>query len=221
MTPHLSGRAKAAVVLLACALALAVAVAVGRSPWTDAAWTNREHAVATFHAVSFQTQSQAAGSTGWAHHPTGDPAQLFLDQEELAPGGTRLEPAAGPSIYSWFNVRTSPDTDTAAHLSLTDVSAVGDLAAAVDYRVVARTASTAPCSAADFTADASYLAGSATGYAHLTGWVSPEPSVPLGAHGTDPAGLCVEMRLAADAPNSYQGTHADVVWSFTVTQAEQ
>lgn len=80
MTPHLSGRAKAAVVLFACALALAVAVAVGRSPWTDAAWTDREHAVATFHAVSFQTQSQAAGSTEWAHHPTGSPAQLFLDQ---------------------------------------------------------------------------------------------------------------------------------------------
>lgn len=207
-------------VLIGAAALTVAAVAVGVS-WTDATWADTETGTATFRAAVFQTQSQAAGSSEWADHPIGSPAELFLDQVELAPGGTRLAPAAGPSIYSWINLRTSAGTDDPARAQLTGLTADGDLAPAVDLRVVARTASQDACTAADFTDSATYLAGTATSYAHATGGAYGDASVRLGAHGTDPAGLCVELRLAQGAPDSFQGESARLTWSFTVTQAPE
>ena len=202
--------------VLAGGLALGVAAA-----WTVAAWQDPEAASSTFTAGTFETQSQGAGGS-WAHHESGSPASLAADLTGLAPGGTAEEPAAGESHYGWLNVRTAPGSTRGGEVSLAELTAGGQLATALEYRVVVREASTAECSAADFAEGATYLAGGPAGYLPVTAGAPSGPTVTVGPDGTDPMGLCLDLRVAApsegDTGAGIQGGSADVVLTVTVTQ---
>jgi len=189
--------------------------------WTVAAWQDPEVASASFVAGSFDTQSQGAGGD-WAHHAPGEAVALAAELTGLAPGGTAAEPTAGPSSYGWLNVRTAPGSTRGGDVTLTEVTADGALARALEYRVVARAASTLECTAADFAADATYLAGGPSSYAAVADGVPGGAAVAVGADAQDAAGLCVDLRVAApldgDPGTDVQGASAHLELAVTVTQ---
>ncbi|GAA1490744.1 SipW-dependent-type signal peptide-containing protein [Brachybacterium sacelli] len=201
--------------ILAGGLALGMASAV-----TVAAWHDPEAATATFTAGTFETQSQAAG-TGWAHHGPGDPATLAADLTGLAPGGTYEAPTAGESHYGWLNLRTASGSTRGGQVLLEDVSADGALAGVLEYRVVAREASTAQCTATDFSAGATYLAGGPDSYLGV-GSGTDGVSTEIGADSQDALGLCLDLRVAApgdgDAGKDVQGTGSQVGLSVSASQ---
>lgn len=202
--------------VLAGGLVLGVA-----SAWTVAAWQHPDVATATFTAGTFETQSQGAGGS-WSHHPDGAPATLAADLTGLAPGGTAEEPAAGASHYGWLNVRTAPGSSRGGDVALTDLAGDGPIADYLEYRVVVRPASTSTCSAADFGADATYLAGGPSSYAAVGAGPPSEATIPVGPDGTDPVGLCLDLRVAApsdgDTGADVQGDAADLALTVTITQ---
>lgn len=201
--------------VLAGGLALGVASAV-----TVAAWQDPEAATGTFTAGTFETQSRGSGGE-WAHHPPGSAVLLSADLTGLAPGGTAQSPAPGESHYGGIALRTSAGSTRGGQVQLGAVGADGPLAGALEYRVVAREASTASCTAADFGAGATYLAGGPTSYSPLVGGVDPG-SLEIGADGQDPVALCLELRVSAPADGddgaAVQGTDAQVGLSVTIAQ---
>lgn len=201
--------------ILAGGLALGVASAV-----TVAAWHDPEAASTTFTAGTFETQSQGAGGD-WAHHGSGDPATLAADLTGLAPGGTYEAPAAGESHYGWLNLRTSAGSTRGGQVQLDDVSADGTLAGALEYRVVVREASTAACTASDFSAEATYLAGGPDSY-QVLGSGTDGASTEIGADSQSSLGLCLDLRVAApdhgDTGSDVQGTSSQVGLSVTIAQ---
>ena len=202
--------------VLAGGLVLGVA-----SAWTVAAWQHPEVAASTFTAGTFETQSQGAGGS-WSHHPGSAPATLAADLTGLAPGGTAEEPAAGTSHYGWLNVRTAPGSSRGGDVTLAELVGDGPLADQLEYRVVVRAASTTTCSAADFGADATYLAGGPSGYAAVSAGPPSGATIPVGPDGADPVGLCLDLRMAAPHPGEtgtdVQGGSADVALTVTITQ---
>ncbi|WP_114853848.1 SipW-dependent-type signal peptide-containing protein [Brachybacterium sp. YJGR34] len=201
--------------LLAGGLALGVAGSL-----TVASWQDSEAAATTFVAGTFETQSQGAGGD-WAHHAPGSAASLSADLSDLAPGGTWDAPTAGASHYGALNVRTARGSTRGGEVLLEGVTAEGALADAVEYRVVARSASSAPCTAADFGPDARYLAGGPDSYVDL-GAPLDATSAEVGADGADPLGLCLDLRAAAPTTGAtgaeVQGTSARIDLTLTVTQ---
>lgn len=201
--------------ILAGGLALGMASAV-----TVAAWHDPEAASTTFTSGTFETQSQGTGGD-WAHHGRGDPATLTSDLTGLAPGGTYEAPTAGGSHYGWLNLRTAPGSTRGGQVQLEDVSADGALAGVLEYRVAARAASTAACTASDFSAEATYLAGGPDSY-QVLGSGTDGRSVEIGADGQDSVGLCLDLRVAApddgDTGRDVQGTSSQVGLSVTISQ---
>ena len=201
--------------ILAGGLALGMASAV-----TVAAWHDPQAASATFTAGTFETQSQTAGSD-WAHHGPGDPAILATDLTGLAPGGTYVAPTAGDSHYGWLNLRTASGSTRGGTVQLDEVSAEGALAQALEYRVVVREASIAQCTASDFSAGATYLAGGPDSY-QVFGTGMDGTSAEIGADAQDSLGLCLDLRVAAprdgDAGGDVQGTSSPVGLSVTISQ---
>lgn len=193
----------------------AVAVAVPQT--TLASWQDDEASGGQFTSGVFQSQSQTAGSAEWASHPVGSPAELHVGElTGLAPGGTAEAPTAGASQYYWLNLRTAPGSHWAGGVALSGNSATGDLADVLEYRMMPRTASTEPCTAADMAPAADYwqpVTESLSGNLGLT--------APADARGA--IGICLEVRLAASAAGAagsgYQGASAAVTWNFTLTQS--
>ncbi len=218
------GRRVTVLALLSVAALVAVlAVTALRGEWTLATWLDHERATAHFATGTFQSQSQAAGGTDWATHPTGAPVVLAADGlAGLAPGGDHASPAAGEARYLWLNLRTAPGSDWSGHAKVTASTASGALAPALEYRIVQRaSASTEACTADDL-ASGTPVIGDATTWQAADQPVTTSARVAIGADGTDPAGLCVAVRVGAGAAGSagsgYQGTTADLGWTVTVTQ---
>lgn len=206
---------RAVLLLVVAVLLLGTAVLVAPE-WTLASWQDDERGSAEFTAGTFQSQSQTSGNTDWATHPAGSPAVLAVDGlTGLAPGGTRDAPTAGTSALYWINLRTAPGSHWGGRVALTAPESSGALAAALEYRMVPRTASTAPCTAADMAAS--------------NGWwqpadqpISGDLGLRVAADGGSAVGLCVEIRVAASAAGAagsvYQGASADLRWDFTLVQ---
>ena len=205
------------VVLVVATVALVLGVAVATVPEsTLASWQDDEHAAGQFAAGVFQSQAQTAGTTDWATHPAGSPAELTVgDLTGLAPGGTSAAPTAGESHYFWLNLRTAPGSTWAGDIWLTGNSASGALAPALEYRMMPRAASTAPCTAADMAEAADY-------WQPVDESLSGDLGLTVDADATSTVGLCMEVRLAASAGGAagsgYQGASADLSWDFTLIQ---
>ncbi len=205
------------------ALVVMPAVTALREEWTLATWLDTGRATAPFAAGTFQSQSQAAGGADWAAHPPGAPVVLAIDGlTGLAPGGDHASPAAGEARYLWLNLRTAPGSDWSGHAEVTASTASGVLAPALEYRIVQRaSASTDACTADDLASGTSVI-GDATTWHSADQPVTASARITLGIDGTDPAGLCVAVRIRAGAAGSagsvYQGTTADLDWTMTVSQ---
>ncbi|HEY0188724.1 MAG TPA: hypothetical protein VGC67_14630 [Cellulomonas sp.] len=216
-------RRRLAVGVVLAALAALVAVLLPRTGWTLATWTAAERSGAGFEAGIFQSQSQAAGSTEWTTHPVGSPVTLSLDGlTGLAPGGDSTAPTAGEPRLVWLNLRTGPASTWSGQVRLTGSTAEGALAPALEYRVVSRAASTDRCTAADL-GTGTPVAGSDAAW-QPAGTVPADPvALPVAADAGDAAGLCLAVRVAADAAGAtagagYQGAGADLGWTFTLSQ---
>lgn len=187
--------------VLAGGLVLGVGGAV-----TLASWNDTEAASGTFGSSVFALESQSGGSPSYASHPGPPYATLTF-------AATAMSPAV--SHYAWLNVRTTPASTVGGEVRLTGVSSEGALAPALEYRAV-RTASShpaSPCDASAFTASATYIAGSATTWAALSGTPTAVAN-PVGAAGAA-IGFCFDVRIAPGASNSFQGTNATSTWTFT------
>jgi hypothetical protein len=198
-----------------------LAALTARSGWSLAAWTAAERSAADFRSGIFWSQSQADG-TDWAAHPVGSAVSLSAtDVTGLAPGGTLEAPTAGEPVLLWLNLRTGLVSTWSGRVQLVESTGSSTLAPALEYRVVSRAASTTACTSADLDAGTD-LAGSSPDWVPV-GTVSTEGErLALGASQSAPLGLCVAVRVAASAAGAagsgYQGTSADLTWTFTVTQ---
>ena len=187
---------------------------------TLASWQDAETSVASFAAGTFETQSQGDGGD-WAHHGVGHPASLGAEISDLAPGGTASSPTAGGSHFSTFRVRTAPDSTRSGTVRVSDLSVDGSPADALEYRVfVIDGEQTCADGAAD--PQTEFLIGGSDDYRPATSAVSDGTGTTIGAHATDPAELCLDLRIAAptdgDSGAGIQGTTATVVFTIAVTQ---
>lgn len=178
---------------------------------TLAAWTDTENATGSFTASVFDTQSQSAGSPTYASNTTAPGATLDFAATGVSPGA---------SSYAWLNIRTTPTSTVGGSVVLTASTPSGGLAPVLQYRAV-RMAGASPgstCSAAAFTAGATYIAGSSTTWLAVSALpTTPVPST-IGAAGAA-LGFCFDVRLATDAATTYQGLSGTVTWTFTATSA--
>ncbi|MDW4573739.1 SipW-dependent-type signal peptide-containing protein [Microbacterium sp. M3] len=199
-------RARRVRVLLAAGLVLGIGTAV-----TLAAWTDTENATGSFGASVFGTESQSAGSPTYASNTAAPGASLTFAATAMSPG---------TSFYAWLNVRTTSASTVGGTVSLTGAAPTGTLAPALEYRAV-RLSGPAPgvaCSAAAFTGSPVFVAGGASSYLPVTQVPSTPVASTIGAAGAQ-LGFCFEVRIAAGAANTFQGTTGQVTWTFASTSA--
>ncbi|SDS26350.1 SipW-cognate class signal peptide [Brevibacterium siliguriense] len=186
---------------------------------TLAAWQDEESTVASFAAGTFDTQSQGTGD-GWTHHEAASPASLGAEITGLAPGGTASEPAAGQSHYSAFRIRTSEDSSRGGTVRVSAVNIDGALARALEYRVVVGDGRDCEVAADDPASE--LLVGGPQSYQPASSSAGSDTEVTIGAHGSDPAELCLDLRIAApsgtDSGDDVQGAAATAVLTVAVTQ---
>jgi predicted ribosomally synthesized peptide with SipW-like signal peptide len=93
---------------------------------TLAAWTDHEHATATFAASGFEIESQTEGSD-FASHGSPPGAVLAFAAEPMVPGR---------SVFAWMNLRTTAATTASGTLRLSSTDAEGALTVFLQYRAV-------------------------------------------------------------------------------------
>ncbi|WP_423183036.1 SipW-dependent-type signal peptide-containing protein [Arthrobacter sp. NyZ413] len=175
------------------------------STLTLAAWNDSEFATGTFTASSFQIESSINAGGTWQAHPTsGAAATMAFDPAGMSPTSVNYAPI-------WIRTTAGSLSGTLALQGAT-TSGNASLAAALDYRVV-RYASGA-CDSSQFTAGASYIAGSSASKVPL-GTVGAATAV--AANSANPTQLCFEITMKASADNALQGTNVGVTWEIKGT----
>lgn len=182
--------------LLAGALVLGIGVTA-----TLAAWTDTEHAGATFTAATFSIVGSTDGAT-FTDHASAPGATLNF---AIAP--TALLPAT--TVYASYSVKTTATSAAGTVLLSADATNSAGLGAYLSYGVSAIAGTT--CSAATFPAGTSILAAGAL----MTASAATPQS--LGAAGASIVNYCFAVTLAAGAPNAAQGLALAAHWSFSAT----
>lgn len=208
-TSRLSRKVRA---VLAGGLVLGVGAAA-----TLAAWTDSEFGTATFTASRFDTESSING-TAFADNPNSPGATMTVTGGGLSPNQRN---------YSFIDVRSKAGSiagtlalgaPTVTNTPPAAAPATPTLGGTLQYRVVA-TAPGAACTAAAFTAGATYIVG---GPSALVPLATPgAATVPLSAAGaTAPSTavrLCFDVFLPSTAANSLQGWATTSTWQITAT----
>ena len=199
--PRTSARVRAA---LAAGLALGIPAGLTVAAWTDAEFT----APATFTASRFdvETSLQGGAYSGSTTVPT---SVSGLYPSSTLTSGRR---------YISLAVRTTTSS-VAGTVRVSAAAATGALAPALRYRIVALGAA-ATCDAGAFGVGATYLAGDAAAFHAASSALPLTAPVAIGAAGSTPAQLCVELSVAdGAAQGTYAGTAATVTWSLTARSA--
>ncbi|MFF2372209.1 SipW-dependent-type signal peptide-containing protein [Agromyces sp. NPDC058110] len=173
---------------------------------TLAAWTDQEFASGTITASVFDLQSMAQGDADFASRTAAAPAALVFSLPAVS---------AGSKSYAWVRLRTSPASTVGGSVTLQAATATaGGLTPVLTYRAVVATGAPV-CDATSFGGAPAFIAGGAA--ATIPVATVPAPAVPftVGAAGAAPAQVCVEVSVAADAGNTYQGTSSTLTFTFT------
>lgn len=171
---------------------------------TMAAWTDSQHATATFASGVFALES-SVNATSWKNHTAAAPATLFLGASALAPGD---------SGFGYLDVRTTKESTlggTAILLPAT-ASAQSDtgMLNALEMRAkVLGAGETCNNSALN---EVPYRA--ATAEPNASGVLK----IPSGAAGI-PVRFCLEVRMKATAPTGVQGKSAGLIWTVNGTSS--
>ncbi|WP_186293085.1 SipW-dependent-type signal peptide-containing protein [Brevibacterium aurantiacum] len=187
---------------------------------TLASWQDEESSATSFAAGTFETQSQGDGGE-WAHHAAGSSASLGAEIADLAPGGNASAPSAGQSHYSSFRVRTSSDSSRSGKVRVSDLAVDGALARVLEFRVF-DAGGDRSCAAAAAGPGTVFLVGGPQDYQQVSSDVTSGTGMTIGAFGSDPAELCLELRIAAPADSNSgdeaQGASAAAVLTVAVAQ---
>ncbi|RAX49461.1 hypothetical protein DQ353_09265 [Arthrobacter sp. AQ5-05] len=184
---------------IAAVLAGGLVLGIGAAT-TLAAWTDSQHATATFTAGIFALESKTEG-TDWQSHPAADPAKLVAGTAGLTPGA---------SGFGHLDVRTTAESSVGGTVVLgpvaTDAKSDEAMIAVLEsrFKVIPRGS----------TCNASALA-EATFQSVAEKPLVADQTVPAG--GTTAVRYCLEVRMSPDAPSAVQGTTASLVWTFTGT----
>ncbi|MBB5639454.1 SipW-dependent-type signal peptide-containing protein [Cryobacterium roopkundense] len=192
--------------LLAGGLVLGIGATV-----TVASWNDSEYASATFTSSVFDTESSVQGAA-YADNVSAPGPVVTFSGAGLSPGVSRY---LSVNIRSKTNSVAGAAVLSGAVVTGTDAATLGS---ALRYRVVRGDTA---CTAAAFTAAATYVVGTPTVSRVLTGAQEPGVSNLLAAApSTGPGaatGFCFEVTLPAGADNALQGKAAGATWLFTAT----
>ncbi|HEU5224138.1 MAG TPA: SipW-dependent-type signal peptide-containing protein [Candidatus Lumbricidophila sp.] len=177
---------------------------------TLAAWNDSEFATGTFGASVFDLESKSAGAgtTTYASRTSAPGASLAFSATAMSPS---------VSHYAWLDIRTTVASTVGGTVTLTGVTNnSGGLVGALEYRAVRMPSAASTCDATAFSGSPTFIAGGSSTYLAVTTVPGSPVTNPIAAAGAE-LGFCFDVRVAANAANSYQGTTATVTWSFTGT----
>ena len=167
---------------------------------TVASWTDAEFSRATFTASSFDIQTSLAG-------------QAYTSATTVSGTVNGIYPGGAASYVALAVKTTAASVAGTVRLSsaanLTDV-----LAPALRYRIVLTSAA---CTAAVFTAGATYIVGSAApAYQAVNVALAPTTTTVVAAAAGTGASYCIELSMVpGSAQGTYQGKSATVSWTIT------
>lgn len=183
--------------LLAGGLVLGIGAAT-----TLAAWSDSQHATATFTAGVFSLVSSADGST-WVDHPQGDPAVLAMGTDGMSPG---------ISGFGYLDVKTS----SAATLGGTVLLEAATRGTPSDDAMVDALELRAKVIAAGLTCNATALAGATFAPVGIAPGIPTQTIQPAG---NSTVRYCLEIRMIGNAPNAAQGKIANLSWKVLGTSS--
>lgn len=195
---------RGASIRLRAVLAAGLALGVGAA-FTLASWTDSEVATSSFGAGIFATQSSSDG-TSFATNSGSPGASLEF-------GATALGPLV--STYAFLDIRTTAATTIDGVVRLTSTTTSGPLAPSLEYRAI-RIPTTTTCEPAAFSGSPTYVAGDASTYVAASTTPAGIVASPIASAGGS-LRFCFDVRVAADADSSLQGTDGTVTWQFTTT----
>lgn len=195
-------------------LAGGLVLGIGIPATTLAAWTDSEYLTTSVGTSRFDLESRSASAPTFASHVNAAGA-LALGM----PGGF----SPGASRFAYADFRTSTDSTVGGTVQLTGqtitvTSGAAFTAGDLSYRI-ASVAATASCDATTMAAATTWLGSTAGAFTAIGQVGTTNLTVPVAAAAATPVRLCVEARLSASAPSSYQGRSFDLAWVFTGTSA--
>lgn len=172
---------------------------------TLAAWNDTETTTGTFAAGQFVLEANTSGDD-WESTKT-----MNFENTVLAPGH---------SVYSAVVLRSSADTSVDGEVTVSGQGAPDGLNQSLGFRAVtvdpAKNADAVSCEAETFSSSNTYVFGSDTEYASMSGEVQSDPSQPqaLASHQSETIAYCFEVQLDPEATNETQNLTADYSWTF-------
>lgn len=176
---------------------------------TLAAWTDREHASASFETSTFHIEGSSDGST-FASHPSESPASLAFTPSALA-----LSP--GSTVYAKYVIRKGT-TDAPGTVQLGGGVTAGDadLASALRYGVKTLSGTNPVCNESTYAASGAIVVAANSA---LTTASATNQGLQDGGGSRVEVTYCFAITLPSPQNDTLQGKSATATWVFTGTSS--